>query len=78
MSYNVPLQQRGKNSDSLPDDGVLGGLVLGLPLHADELDAGRVERGRDADLNLLRQQRRFEVGFDDHLARGRIERGYTN
>ena len=28
---------------SLPDDGVLAGLVLGLPLHADHLNAARVQ-----------------------------------
>ena len=59
----------------LPNDGVLGGLVLGLALHADELHARSIERRRYAHLNLLRQQRGFEVGFDDHLEKGWITVG---
>ncbi len=35
---------------SLPDDGVLGRLVLGLALHADHLDSARVEGRRDPNL----------------------------
>ena len=51
----------------LPNDGVLGGLIFGLALHANELHAGGIERRRYSHLNLLRKQRGFEVGFDDHL-----------
>lgn len=39
----------------LPDDGVFRGLVLGLALHADQLDPGGVQGRRDANLDLLGQ-----------------------
>ena len=53
--------------DLLPHDGVLGGLVLGLALHAYESDAGGVQGRRDPDLDLLRQQGSLKVGLDDDL-----------
>ena len=52
---------------ALPDDGGLGGLEFGAALHAERLAAGRVGRRRDADLELLRQQRRLEVALHHHL-----------
>jgi len=51
----------------LPHNGVLASLVLGLAFHADDLHARGVERGRDTDLNFLRQQRGLEVGLDHDL-----------
>ena len=51
----------------LPYNRVLARLVLGLALHADELHAAGVQRGRDPNLDLLRQQRGLEVGLDHHL-----------
>ena len=51
----------------LPDDCVLGRLVFGLSLHADELDPGSVQWRRDPNLNLLSKERRLKVGLDDHL-----------
>lgn len=38
--------------NSLPHDGVLAGLVLGLPLHADHLHATCVQRGWDPHLGV--------------------------
>lgn len=57
--------QRWKHA--LPDDGGLGGLELGAALHAQCLAAGGVGRRRDADLELLREQRRLEVALHHHL-----------
>ena len=51
----------------LPHDGVLRGLVLGLALHTDKLDAAGVGRGGDAYLHLLSDERWLEVGFDHHF-----------
>ena len=52
LSRDLRLLHSGHALD-LPDDGVLRGLVLGLALHTDQLDAGSVQRRRDANLNLL-------------------------
>lgn len=101
--------KHGQSSYSLPDDGVLTGLVLGFSLHTNHLHAAGVEGCWDAhlkgeqalmqtlhtqwrtvsqkkncsneetvhtfhnvtlnraDLDLLSQERGFEVGLDDHL-----------
>ena len=59
MQKNIVF--RNRLSHSLPHDGVVGGLVLGLALHADELHARGVQRRRDLHLNLLRQEGVLEL-----------------
>ena len=53
--------------DLLPHDGVFTRLVLGLPLHTQHLHAASVEGRRNADFDLLGQQGRLEVGFENDL-----------
>jgi len=57
----------GKNRRLLPNNCILARFVLGLALHAEHLDAARVERSRDSNLDLLCQQRRFEAGLQNDL-----------
>ena len=42
-------------------------LIFGFSFHADQLNTRGVERGRDANLNFLGQQRGFKIGLDDHF-----------
>jgi hypothetical protein len=51
----------------LPNDGILRGLVLCLPLEANKLDSRGVEGSGDFDFDLLAKQGLFEVGFEHHF-----------
>lgn len=46
----APNHPEPSGADSLPHDGVLAGLILGLPLHADHLHPTCVQRGWDPHL----------------------------
>ena len=83
--FRISLQQFNLGRDlrffhsahafNLPNDGIFRGLVLGLALHADQLNTRGIQRGWDAHFDLLSQKRRFEVGLDHHFD---LQLGATN